>query len=167
MSVNVLEERPLVNCYHFQGNFLIVHASSPAATSSTCSNNVSSINTNYSCQPYCEHSADILSDNLQTSFQEVFIFLNWFDKIMCFIVCLFPYKMINVFKMPSKLHWHSVCVILEHETQQGDNTAAWRKHRFTWTNYWCRNGLRHSRRFVSQVYNGMYIINWAALIEKQ
>ncbi|XP_055302935.1 uncharacterized protein LOC129568714 isoform X2 [Sitodiplosis mosellana] len=55
-------------------NFLNVHSSSPPATASTCSNNVSSSASNCSCHRYPretrETSADIISENLQTSFQE-------------------------------------------------------------------------------------------------
>lgn len=54
---------------------------------------------------------------------------------------------------------HAYQHFIEYEIKQSDVNAARRKYWFAWANCWCWNGLCHSCRFVSDIYNGKLIQN--------
>lgn len=59
-----------ISLFFSQMNFLAAHSTSPPATASTCSNNIS-INSNCLYPRHREHSLDNLNDSLHAAFQEV------------------------------------------------------------------------------------------------
>lgn len=95
-------------------NFLGAHSTSPPATASTCSNNISSMNSNCSYQQrHREHSLDNLGDSLQAAFQEVTL-LFFFESILA----------LN----SQNIHLHAYQHFIEYEIEQSDVNAARRKY---------------------------------------